>query len=84
MLADGAKLAGILAEQAGDAIVVGIGINVGATRDELPPPGPGALPATSLALLGQSARPSGARGTADRDPGRAGGLVPALDSAQPR
>ena len=52
VLADGAKLAGILAEQAGEAIVMGVGLNVGATRDELPPPGPGALPATSLALLG--------------------------------
>jgi BirA family transcriptional regulator, biotin operon repressor / biotin---[acetyl-CoA-carboxylase] ligase len=30
------KLAGILAEQAGDAIVVGIGLNVGATESELP------------------------------------------------
>ena len=53
VLADGAKLAGILAEQAGEAIVMGVGLNVAATRDELPPPGPGALPATSLALLGR-------------------------------
>ncbi len=30
------KLAGILAEQAGDAIVVGIGLNVSGTQDELP------------------------------------------------
>jgi BirA family biotin operon repressor/biotin-[acetyl-CoA-carboxylase] ligase len=30
------KLAGILAEQAGDAIVVGIGLNVSASQDELP------------------------------------------------
>ena len=30
------KLAGILAEQAGDAIVVGIGLNVSAEHDELP------------------------------------------------
>jgi BirA family biotin operon repressor/biotin-[acetyl-CoA-carboxylase] ligase len=42
----GAKLAGILAEQAGDAIVVGTGINVSAGQGELPPE------ATSLALLG--------------------------------
>jgi BirA family transcriptional regulator, biotin operon repressor / biotin---[acetyl-CoA-carboxylase] ligase len=55
VLADGAKLAGILAEQAGEAIVIGVGLNVAATRDELPPPGPGALPATSLALLGARA-----------------------------
>jgi BirA family biotin operon repressor/biotin-[acetyl-CoA-carboxylase] ligase len=52
LLADGGKLAGILAEQGGDAVVIGAGINVAATRDELPPPGPGALPPTSLAALG--------------------------------
>jgi BirA family biotin operon repressor/biotin-[acetyl-CoA-carboxylase] ligase len=44
---NGAKLAGILAEQAGDAIVVGIGMNVSSGRDELPAAG-----ATSLALEG--------------------------------
>jgi BirA family transcriptional regulator, biotin operon repressor / biotin---[acetyl-CoA-carboxylase] ligase len=44
---NGAKLAGILAEQAGDAIVLGAGINVSARRDELPVAG-----ATSLALEG--------------------------------
>ena len=43
-----AKLAGILAEASGDAIVVGVGLNVSTTPDELPPPRPGALPATSL------------------------------------
>ena len=43
------KLAGILAEQAGDAIVVGIGLNVSATQDELPPG-----QATSLWLQGVS------------------------------
>lgn len=41
------KLAGILAEQAGDAIVVGVGLNVSATRGELP-----SGQATSLALAG--------------------------------
>jgi BirA family biotin operon repressor/biotin-[acetyl-CoA-carboxylase] ligase len=41
------KLAGILAEQAGDAIVVGVGLNVSATQDELPTPS-----ATSLWLQG--------------------------------
>jgi BirA family transcriptional regulator, biotin operon repressor / biotin---[acetyl-CoA-carboxylase] ligase len=51
----GEKLAGILAEQAGDAIVVGVGLNVGAGRDELPEPRPGALPPTSLALQGATA-----------------------------
>jgi BirA family transcriptional regulator, biotin operon repressor / biotin---[acetyl-CoA-carboxylase] ligase len=46
------KLAGILAEQSGDAIVVGLGLNVTTTRAELPQPAtnPGALPATSLYL----------------------------------
>jgi BirA family transcriptional regulator, biotin operon repressor / biotin---[acetyl-CoA-carboxylase] ligase len=43
---NGLKLAGILAEQAGDAIVVGAGINVSTRRDELPPE------ATSLVLEG--------------------------------
>ncbi len=52
VLAGDGKLAGILAEQAGQAIVVGVGLNVAQTRDELPPVGPGALPPTSLALLG--------------------------------
>ncbi len=47
VLAGGAKLAGILAEQAGDAVVVGIGLNVAASRSQLPT---GA--ATSLGLLG--------------------------------
>jgi BirA family transcriptional regulator, biotin operon repressor / biotin---[acetyl-CoA-carboxylase] ligase len=41
------KLAGILAEQAGEAIVVGVGLNVGATRRELPPG-----QATSLLIAG--------------------------------
>ncbi len=43
-----AKLAGILAEASGDAIVVGVGLNVSSTPGELPPPRPGVLPATSL------------------------------------
>jgi BirA family transcriptional regulator, biotin operon repressor / biotin---[acetyl-CoA-carboxylase] ligase len=54
-LGGGGKLAGILAEQVGDAIVVGIGMNVSAARDELPEPLPGALPPTSLALQGATA-----------------------------
>jgi BirA family transcriptional regulator, biotin operon repressor / biotin---[acetyl-CoA-carboxylase] ligase len=45
-----AKLGGILAEAAGDAVVIGIGLNVSTEAAELPPPGPGALPATSLLL----------------------------------
>jgi BirA family biotin operon repressor/biotin-[acetyl-CoA-carboxylase] ligase len=44
------KLAGILAEAAGGAVVVGIGLNVSTGPADLPPPGPGALPATSLRL----------------------------------
>jgi BirA family biotin operon repressor/biotin-[acetyl-CoA-carboxylase] ligase len=47
VLVNGAKVAGILAEQSGDAIVVGTGINVSTSRDELPVP-----EATSLALEG--------------------------------
>ena len=43
------KLAGILAELAGDAIVVGVGLNVSATQDELP-----SGQATSLWLQGVS------------------------------
>ncbi len=54
VLVNGAKLAGILTEQSGDAIVVGTGINVSTSRDELPVP-----EATSLAQ-------EGAAGT-DRD-----------------
>ncbi len=51
---NGAKLAGILAEQAGAAIVVGIGINVSSGRDDLP-----VASATSLALEGADASPGG-------------------------
>jgi len=52
VLAGGGKLAGILAEATGEAVVVGIGVNVSTGADELPQPGPGGLPATSLRLLG--------------------------------
>ena len=51
-LAANAKLAGILAEAAGDAVVVGIGLNVSTEPAELPGPRPGALPATSLRAAG--------------------------------
>jgi BirA family transcriptional regulator, biotin operon repressor / biotin---[acetyl-CoA-carboxylase] ligase len=50
-----AKLGGILAEAAGDAIVVGVGLNVSTEPGELPPPGPGPagpLAATSLRAEG--------------------------------
>jgi BirA family transcriptional regulator, biotin operon repressor / biotin---[acetyl-CoA-carboxylase] ligase len=42
-----AKLAGILAEQSGDAVVIGIGINVGTPLEALPV-SPSGVPATSL------------------------------------
>jgi BirA family biotin operon repressor/biotin-[acetyl-CoA-carboxylase] ligase len=42
---DGAKLAGILAEASGGAVVVGTGLNVSTRREELPPT------ATSLSLV---------------------------------
>ncbi len=45
------KLAGILAEQSGDAVVVGIGLNV-STPDDALPVGPGGLRATSLLAAG--------------------------------
>ncbi len=54
VLAGGAKLGGILAEAAGHAVVVGIGLNVSTGLDELPPPGPGSLAATSLRLSGSA------------------------------
>jgi BirA family biotin operon repressor/biotin-[acetyl-CoA-carboxylase] ligase len=47
VLVGGAKIAGILAEQAGDAIVLGVGINVTTRRDELP-----VRHATSVVLAG--------------------------------
>jgi len=50
-----AKLGGILAEAAGDAVVVGVGLNVSTGPGELPPPGPGALAATSLRLAASAA-----------------------------
>jgi BirA family transcriptional regulator, biotin operon repressor / biotin---[acetyl-CoA-carboxylase] ligase len=58
LLAGGGKCAGILAEVAGDAVVIGIGLNVTTNADELP--ATTGLPATSLKL-------AGARVT-DRDP----------------
>jgi len=46
------KLGGILAEATADAVVIGIGLNVSTEPDELPPPGPGSLAATSLRAAG--------------------------------
>ena len=54
VLAGPGKLGGILAEASGDAVVVGVGLNVSAGPDELPPPGPGALAATSLRIASQA------------------------------
>ena len=53
VLVDDRKLAGILAEQspAGDAVVVGVGLNVATPEDALPV-SPGGLPATSLLVEG--------------------------------
>ncbi len=51
VLAGSRKLAGILAEQSGDAVVIGIGLNVATPADGLPV-SPGGLPATSLLLEG--------------------------------
>jgi BirA family transcriptional regulator, biotin operon repressor / biotin---[acetyl-CoA-carboxylase] ligase len=56
------KLAGILAEASGDAVVVGIGLNVSTELAELPGRGPGALPAASLRVAGAAAE------TLDRGP----------------
>jgi BirA family transcriptional regulator, biotin operon repressor / biotin---[acetyl-CoA-carboxylase] ligase len=47
-----AKLGGILAEATGEAVVIGIGVNVFTEPADLPPPGPGALGATSLTIEG--------------------------------
>ena len=57
VLAGEAKLAGILAEAAGDAVVVGIGLNVSTEPAELSHllAGPGALPAISLRAAGATA-----------------------------
>ena len=55
LLASDAKLAGILAEASGDAIVVGVGLNVSTEPAELPPAQENALPATSLRAVGTPA-----------------------------
>ncbi len=51
VLIEGRKVAGILAEVAGNAVVVGIGVNVSTTSQELPL-GPGGLEPTSLLAEG--------------------------------
>jgi BirA family biotin operon repressor/biotin-[acetyl-CoA-carboxylase] ligase len=50
LLVGDAKCAGILAEVAGDAVVIGIGLNVTTRADELP--GTNGLPPTSLRMAG--------------------------------
>jgi BirA family biotin operon repressor/biotin-[acetyl-CoA-carboxylase] ligase len=52
LLVKDAKCAGVLAEMAGDAVVVGIGLNVSTRADELPETT--GLPATSLRVAGAS------------------------------
>ncbi len=59
VLVDGAKIAGILAERWGNAVVIGTGINVLQQRGELPVP-----TATSL-LVAQGAAGAGAAGPAE-------------------
>ena len=71
VLAGPAKLGGILAEATGDAVVVGVGLNVSAEPGELPPPGPGALAATSLRIAGSAA------------PQIAGSAAPAAPAREP-
>lgn len=58
LLAAGSKAAGILAEVSGDAVVVGVGLNVSTRADELP--GTNGVPATSLLMAGAE--------NPDRDP----------------
>ncbi|MGZ4434809.1 MAG: biotin--[acetyl-CoA-carboxylase] ligase [Trebonia sp.] len=84
VLAGSRKLAGILAEQSCDTVVIGIGLNVATPADALPV-SPSGLPATSLlvegasvsreALLAGMLRELGRRYTVfrdDPDPARAG------------
>jgi BirA family biotin operon repressor/biotin-[acetyl-CoA-carboxylase] ligase len=52
LLVGGGKAGGVLAEVVGDAVVLGVGINVTTRAHELPDPVPGAPPATSLVLAG--------------------------------
>ena len=68
VLAGPAKLGGILAEATGDAVVVGVGLNVSAEPGELPPPGPGALAATSLRIASSPAPQIAASAAPAREP----------------
>ena len=82
LLAADAKLAGILAEAAGDAVVVGIGLNVSTEPAELPSPQPpaGCPPPR---CRGRRDR-AGPRGTPARHPGRTRALVPGLAAGRRR
>ena len=68
VLADTAKLAGILAEAVGDAVVIGVGLNVSTGPGELPPPGPGALAATSLRIAAPAGPEVAAGAALEREP----------------
>ncbi len=56
VLIEGRKVAGILAEAVGGRVVLGVGVNVSQTAEQLP--GEVATPATSLALEGAVADPA--------------------------
>jgi BirA family biotin operon repressor/biotin-[acetyl-CoA-carboxylase] ligase len=62
VLAGTGKLAGILAEAWGDAVVVGIGINVSQRGAELPGPGATSLLLQGSAVGGRRHQPGGHRG----------------------
>ena len=82
LLAADAKLAGILAEAAGDAVVVGIGLNVSTEPAELPLHKPRRA-ARHLARRGRRDH-AGPRGTPARHPGRTRALVPGLAAGRRR
>jgi len=75
VLAGGRKLAGILAEVSGDTVVIGVGLNVSTTLDELPAPGPGALAATSVYVEGAGGYVEGAGRPASLDRARLLGAI---------
>lgn len=83
LLVGGGKCAGILAEAVGEAVVIGIGLNVTTRPAELPPPAdPAAPPAGSLALAAAGTPDLAAAGTPDlaaaAPPDRAALLVAVL------
>ncbi len=82
VLAGPAKLGGILAEATGDVVVIGVGLNVSAEPGELPPPGPGALAATSLRIAA-SAAPQIAAPAAPAAPQIAAPAAPAAPEREP-